>query len=444
MHCKLCNTEIHSGAIKCELCKAIVSPEICNLKGDELENDYIDIDSAEMNGNIVKLENLDEFFKSSPEIEENNSVLFQAIKEEPEFQIDPDLDVNIAKSPDENKKHPHHLKCSKCNKYFKRKYVLENHFKTAHVLSNSEANHSETKVICSSKKSNRARSYIETFSDINEDQKPSNKISKCDFCNEFFTNIQELESHKIKCATKEKFFCDVCNIYVSSQGALVRHKQSKQHNLNQNKPLTPDEFKYQCDYCCERFPLQIHLTNHKKYHDKEPNPENKKTKIEKLDGRVRYICRQCGKSSPHKSAHFEHLRVHTKKKIAKCELCGSEFTSRSSLARHMELHLDSPKYECEICGMNYRHRRNLRKHLFRHTGERPFKCEYCDKTFAYRHIFNDHVRLLHTGETPYECEVCQTSFKTSYLMNIHRREVHNIDTNTKRRVHILEIEPNCK
>lgn len=69
---------------KCERCKSTLSTAI-----DEWENDFRFIEEAELQGNIYKLENFDGDFRK---FEPGEDILIsQAIKEEPEFQIEPDV-----------------------------------------------------------------------------------------------------------------------------------------------------------------------------------------------------------------------------------------------------------------------------------------------------------------------------------------------------------------
>ncbi|XP_055913457.1 zinc finger protein 708-like [Eupeodes corollae] len=453
--CNACNEQNSSNSSKCEQCKTILSSEYTNSMHDDWEDDFLYIEEAEIEGKVYKLENLEDDDKVKLGLIETQTKsvdikIVQAIKEEPSIQIEPDSnepDNLVEKGKKEKvqgdtKMHPY--QCSECNKCFKRKASLKSHTKFIHSLSDSEAESSDSETqhlpTYSKISPNSSSINIKNLKESRITQPTTltlNPILKCDLCNDSFGNSTDLNSHRIECATKEKFFCDVCKVFCNSKAALVKHNKSKQHKTYLEQPNEEDKLKYVCIFCDERFSAQVLLTNHKKVHMEESRLLDETTRIEKVEGRIIYACRFCGKTTANKSGHTEHLRVHTKHKPAKCDLCESSFTTRSSLVRHMSLHSDERPYKCNICDATYRHKRNLRKHLFMHTGQRPFKCKYCKKTFALRYTFNDHVRLVHTKETPYKCEECKESFKTSYLMNFHRRKEHNIDTNTKRKVKIL-------
>ncbi|XP_055842252.1 zinc finger protein OZF-like isoform X4 [Episyrphus balteatus] len=415
LFCNACNMENDPDSIKCEQCKSILSIENTNcILKTELENDFLDIDEAEMKEKIIKLENLNEIDKIELGIETNNVKLEQAIKEEPEFHIEPDIELEEEENDTADYKKEDVYECTECNKCFKRKASLMSHKKAAHIASDSESEQQ-------SESEHEPELYAESFPqskntsskliDESTESIPSILILKCNLCHESFANINKLKAHQNQCKTKEKFHCKVCNIFLSCNAALRKHEQSRQHNSILNNPNREENCKYVCVYCGEKFLIQIALTKHKKVHLNEM-----------AAGQPKYFyCKICKTSSTNKKCSAKHITMQMNKKPFICKICGMGYTSNSYLTVHMKLHSDERPFKCSICGTTYRHLRSLRKHLFRHTGQRPFECKYCGRTFTLKDPFNDHVRLKHTGETPYECEICQKAFKTSYLLNVHRR-----------------------
>lgn len=457
LQCNACNSENHPSSTKCEHCKARLSVENLSPIEVQLENDWLDIDNAELEGKVVKIEDLNDFDKSSFLIEcepDFHNETQQPIKQEPEFQIESDFVLNNEESINESKRNLNEYQCNTCNKWFKRKSALLSHINFAHGDSDSDTEKPGSRVPNSSFKSKNVPPSIKTINLTNPTEVKQNQSDvsySCNLCDALFSQKDDLNLHRSKCSsTKGNFFCEPCNLFLSRNSALIKHQQSKQHISNLSC-LSNDARKFVCIFCGEIFSQQILLTSHKiQMHKGEESTLLRKTaRMERIDGRLKYFCLVCNKLSSNKSAHTEHLRVHksiktdyvllkNKGKPVKCELCGGGFSSRSSLNQHIKLHTDELSHKCHICGATYRHKKSLDKHLIKHSGERPFKCEYCSKTFMLKYTFRDHVRLRHTGEKPYECDECKETFKTSSLLNFHRRNKHNVDTNSKPRVKIFQ------
>ncbi|XP_055842249.1 uncharacterized protein LOC129909229 isoform X1 [Episyrphus balteatus] len=177
LFCNACNMENDPDSIKCEQCKSILSIENTNcILKTELENDFLDIDEAEMKEKIIKLENLNEIDKIELGIETNNVKLEQAIKEEPEFHIEPDIELEEEENDTADYKKEDVYECTECNKWEAMSTSSAESNSGAHTCRPERINSTESSKTSSSHP-DTPRNRPEKYHRINSDTK--NILIKC-------------------------------------------------------------------------------------------------------------------------------------------------------------------------------------------------------------------------------------------------------------------------
>lgn len=162
---------------------------------------------------------------------------------------------------------------------------------------------------------------------------------------------------------------------------------------------------------------------HVRYMTKHPLPkinqeEVNKAKVE-VDGRVFYMCKQCGKSLHSMYTYVWHTRIHTGERPYVCNLCSKQFRVSQGLVRHLkETHERIKNFDCDICGRRFATRRNVEEHRRIHTNERPYVCATCGKSFKQKASLFVHNRS-HSTEFPFSCSECPQKFRTKPSLLVH-------------------------
>src|SRR5581483_1984585 len=65
----------------------------------------------------------------------------------------------------------------------------------------------------------------------------------------------------------------------------------------------------------------------------------------------------------------------------------------------------------------------LNDHLKLHTKELIHKCNHCNQLCTSKHILNAHVKNVHSGKN-FKCCLCQKLFKTNVHVKEHQKSVH--------------------
>ncbi|XP_054002657.1 zinc finger protein 239-like isoform X1 [Hylaeus anthracinus] len=174
-------------------------------------------------------------------------------------------------------------------------------------------------------------------------------------------------------------------------------------------------------------------------------------------------CQECQKGFFLKTEYLEHVNVHTRKQLFRCDHCGKTYPYKKNLTAHLkrqhadvlppeptkndarrkhvckvclegfvqkltlERHLkkqhglrDKAKHLCDLCGAVLSSKRRLMVHRRAHVNEKVAKCDLCDKEFASRENLTIH-RRVHTGEKPHVCSQCGRGFAQRTSLILHLR-----------------------
>ncbi|XP_045485986.1 zinc finger protein 37 homolog isoform X3 [Pieris rapae] len=137
----------------------------------------------------------------------------------------------------------------------------------------------------------------------------------------------------------------------------------------------------------------------------------------------RYVCALCAKTFVNSQNLRQHMRIHTGERPYVCAQCGKRFTQSGSLHVHLKTHSDLFPFNCTECGAQFRLRSGLMKHKLKHTGERPHVCVNCGKGFRQKHELNSHS-LTHTNAKPFACSLCGAAFRQRRALRHHCKRLH--------------------
>ncbi|CAH2094919.1 unnamed protein product [Euphydryas editha] len=145
--------------------------------------------------------------------------------------------------------------------------------------------------------------------------------------------------------------------------------------------------------------------------------------IETHEKQKRYICVMCAKNFANSQNLKQHIRIHTGERPFVCPQCGKRFTQSGSLHVHLKTHSELLPHQCAECGAQFRLRSGLARHRLKHSGERPHVCSHCGKAFRQKHELTGHA-LTHSDSKPHACALCGAAFRQRRALRHHCRRLH--------------------
>jgi KRAB domain-containing zinc finger protein len=297
---------------------------------------------------------------------------------------------------------------------------------------------------------------------------------KCDSprCSFAAKRLQDLQSHKNKVHTLNRFTCSHC-------GKMIKDRVWFKYHEEKHKTNTPGVLKCLHFGCRETFSVTKDLRTHTKQHQTDCEcdvPGCLSTSQVNHDLHVHrrkmHTCQLCGKGFHNSSRLKQHMHSHETEEpgVIKCAItnCKQTFTSRADLKKHLDNHealilhqneskINANEFECQLCGKIIKGRRSaLHKHVVKHeTGTpgvikcifrgckqtftsdtdlkvhaakhwddslrplRPFTCDFPQCNYASRMNNNlvNHKRIMHSSNL-YTCHLCGKQFKN--LLNVYQ------------------------
>lgn len=132
----------------------------------------------------------------------------------------------------------------------------------------------------------------------------------CDVCGKNFSNLRNLNRHKLLHTGTRPYQCDQCSKSFSEKQSLVIHLRTH----TGEKPFA-------CDLCGKRFSILSNMKNHRRIHT----------------GDRRYPCDLCDKRFSQSIHMLTHRGTHTGEQIYKCDMCTRSFARLDRLNRHKSM-----------------------------------------------------------------------------------------------------------
>ncbi|XP_077297181.1 uncharacterized protein LOC143918934 [Arctopsyche grandis] len=375
----------------------------------------------------------------------NSNIKIELVKEEINIKSENIIDNNH--SLDDVLSPPNiQVKCTE-NKIFKCDYCpecyTEKHLLIGHIIS-----HTNETVIS-------RKNDLESNSPINSTQPHNPHV--CQICTKTFAADRYLKRHMKIHVEGKPHKCEICSkAFVDA------------YHLKQHVQIHFDDKPFKCEICSKGFAFSRDVKRHMKIHSddgfkcdicskKFQTKQNLNTHTIVHTGEKPHKCELCSKVYSYKIDLNHHMKIHTGKDLHVCNVCSKAFPSRSKLMRHAQSHTGERPHKCDTCSKRFFNVYNLNRHVQSHSGERSYKCEFCSKTFYNQSMLNSHVKIHVRGKS-YKCEICSKAFSTVYHMNRHlkchggekphtcescSKEFANKDCFSK---HIceVELESNCK
>ena len=205
---------------------------------------------------------------------------------------------------------------------------------------------------------------------------------------------------------KQKFQCQTCFKYLSTNQSLMIHNRAVHENV-----------KSKCHICDKEY---THLKGHMKYFHREAKKCDlcgKETltleeHFEQVHNKqMRYACGYCGKTYVTRGSLKLHLKSLHQKIRHKCKTCKKSYSTRSYLTKHIKIYheMSTKIYKCDICtNFSCKFKEGLTRHVLdMHEKREKPKCDICGKEVR---LLKSHIKQVHEKIKKYHCEVCGKKF----------------------------------
>ncbi|XP_044727309.1 zinc finger protein 91-like [Chrysoperla carnea] len=318
--------------------------------------------------------------------------------------------------------------CEKCNREFKKLWVLGKHMHRKHKAKVLKCNKCELE-------------FYHPLHLKKHDELIHNKIEKhvaCHICGRSVLK-NSLKKHLLTHKDRDKLTCEFCPKTFVHQASLKIHiKQVHENQIPERKHLCnvcghasrtsnglrrhllihSNERPYACEHCDKTYRRPDHLRDHVSH-------------VHLNEQKFQFTCEFCSKTFMHQKSLKNHIKLVHENQLPErkhlCNICGHAARSAHALRKHLVIHSNERPYACDHCDKTYRRADHLKQHISHaHLNQRKFQCTFCSQAFHAKRTLVHHVRR-HTGEKPHKCEVCGKGFVQKVALQIHSK----IHTNSK-------------
>ncbi|RXG67190.1 Zinc finger protein 26 [Armadillidium vulgare] len=293
-------------------------------------------------------------------------------------------------------------------KYHMRKHTEED--KEIELLSKNTSTEMYECIICLEPYTSRAEMITHISNTHPEETKTIFRFA-CDQCDKIVKTKQELMQHWVTHSGEKKYFCSLCDfkakLNTDFEFHMRQHTEDKKDVELLNKK-TPAEM-YECVICLKRYTSRTDMMNHLS----NIHPEETKTIF-------KFTCNECDKMFKRKKELLQHMITHNGERKYCCPYCDYKSKRNPDLRVHMRKHTEDISYVCEVCGLRFFQIKLFQQHKKTHIGKnckKVFKCELCGMSFYRRKHLQCHTDKHENGG--FQCKKCSKFFVNPYTLKRH-------------------------
>lgn len=248
----------------------------------------------------------------------------------------------------------------------------------------------------------------------------------CDLCDQSFTTLPALLSHKRYCGRSENRVCRLCSQSFTTLSLFFRHRkectkrfkkqsfdicQQQVNNVSPTvSPVLPNDGSVlACTLCNLSFETSADLIDHMQKNHMDFGKPQDLTELPDFakpnhfsrtnDSRLHY-CKYCLRSFTTHSALSSHTGYHARKSIYCCKFCRHSYRDKLTFRQHMKMHISNPNLNrnvCWICYTPFSSHKDLIEHKNIHAKIKMkiYSCDTCDNSYNTRELLAKHKRAAH-------------------------------------------------